>query len=232
MNIPCVEILLGEGHSIDAGVLLGYPSGRPIELRPVRIGPRARLRTGTVIYACVEAGADFETGHNVIVREENRIGDSCSIWNNTTVDYGCTLGHRVRIHCNVYLAQYTTLEDDVFLAPGVTVANDPHPICGKCMQGPTLKRGARIGVNATLLPHVTIGENALIGAGSVVTRDVPPEAVVAGSPARIIGNVNSLECPFDIVAPYVDGLDVSRRPEKHTVAALPRPIVHSPGKMK
>jgi len=130
----------------------------------------------------------------------------------------------VKIHCNVYVAQFTTIEDDVFLAPGVTIANDPHPICSKCMQGPTIRRGARIGVNVTLLPLITIGENALVGAGSVVTADVPAGMLVAGNPARVIGPVDSLECPFGIVIPYENGIDVRRRPEFETVAALPRPI--------
>ena len=221
---PCVPLLLGQNCVVDPSVLLGYPTGRRIELRPVRIGDGARIRSGTAIYATVEIGARFETGHNVVIREENRIGDDCAVWNNSTIDYGCVLGHRVKIHCNVYVAQYTVIEDDVFLAPGVIIANDPHPLCTKCMQGPTIKAGARIGVNATLLPHLVIGENSLVGAGSVVTRDVPPRAVVVGSPARVVSDVDSLECPFDIVKPYVEGLDVRRRPEWETVAALQRPV--------
>ena len=150
-------------------MLLGYPSGRPGVAGDTRIGAGARIRAGTIVYAAVEIGEDFETGHHAIVREENRIGSHCTLWNNSTIDYGCVIGDRVKIHCNVYIAQFTTIEDDVFLAPGVTIANDPHPICTKCMQGPTIRRGARIGVNVTLLPLITIGENALVGAGSVVT---------------------------------------------------------------
>src|SRR5213594_1785999 len=142
------------------------------------------------------------------------------------------IGRAARIRAGtiiyVYVAQFTILEDDVFLAPGVTIANDPHPICTKCMQGPTIKKGARIGVNVTLLPLITIGENALVGAGSVVTRDVPPGMVVAGSPARVIGPVDSVECPFGIVIPYEHGLDVRRRPEWTAVAPLPRPITRPP----
>jgi len=229
---PCVPVVLGRDCQVDPSTILGYPTGRRIELRPVRIGEGARIRSGTAVYASVEIGARFETGHNVVIREENRIGDDCAVWNNSTIDYGCVLGHRVKIHCNVYVAQYTVIEDDVFLAPGVIIANDPHPICTKCMQGPTIRAGARIGVNATLLPHIVIGENSLVGAGSVVTRDVPPRAVVLGNPARVVGEVDSLECPFEIVKPYVDGLDVRRRPEWETVPALPRPIRRPAGGKK
>jgi acetyltransferase-like isoleucine patch superfamily enzyme len=228
MKPPCVPAECGPQCEIDDGVLLGYRPGRTIELRPVRIGAGARIRSGSVIYASVEIGDGFETGHGVIIREENRIGRDCAIWNYSTVDYGCVLGDRVRIHCNCYIAQYTTIEDDVFLAPGVHIANDPHPLCTKCMQGPTIRRGARIGLHATLLSHLVIGENALVGAGSVVTKDVPAGAVVAGNPARVIGKVDDLDCPFDLVKPYVEGLDVRRRPEWKSVAPLPRPVVKPP----
>lgn len=220
----CVPLELGANLTIDTGVLLGYRPGRPVELRAVRIGAGAWLRSGTVIYAAVEIGASFETGHNVVIREENRIGDNCSVWNNATIDYGCVIGHRVRVHCNVYLAQYTVIEDDVFVAPGVTVANDLHPMCTKCMQGPIIRAGARIGINATLLPHIEIGENSLVAAGSVVTKDVPARAVVRGFPARVVAEVDNLKCAFDLVTPYVEGIDVKRRPEWENVAALQRPM--------
>ena|SRR5436190_2740229 len=222
------DVDLGPEASVDPGVLLGYPPGRPDVSGPTRIGARARLRAGSIIYAAVEIGDDFETGHHAVVREETRIGSHCTLWNNSTIDYGCRLGDRVRIHCNVYVAQFTTLEDDVFLAPGVTIGNDPHPVCTKCMQGPTIRRGARIGLNVTLLPLITIGENALVGAGSVVTIDVPAGMVAAGNPAQIVGPVDSLECPFGIVKPYVGSLDVRRRPEWDTVPALPRPVIRPP----
>lgn len=221
---PCVPVELGAGCQVDRSALLGYPTGRRIELRALRIGAGARIRSGTVIYPSVEIGARFETGHNVVIREETRFGDECEVWSNSTIDYGCVVGSRVKVHCNVYVAQFTVLEDDVFLAPGVMIANDLHPFCTKCMQGPTIRTGARVGINATVMPHVTIGEYALVGAGSVVISDVPPRAVVAGNPARVIRDVDELECPFGVVQPYVNGVAVRNRPEWETVSALPRPI--------
>jgi acetyltransferase-like isoleucine patch superfamily enzyme len=222
------EVRLGDGSLVDPGVLLGYPPGRPGVAGETRIGAGARIRAGSIIYAAVDIGDDFETGHHVVVREENAIGSHCTLWNSSTIDYGCTIGDRVRIHCNVYVAQFTRIEDDVFLAPGVTIANDPHPICTKCMQGPTIRRGARIGVNVTLLPLITIGANALVGAGSVVTSDVADGMLVAGNPARVVGPVDEIECPFGIVIPYEQGVDVRRRPAWSTVAPLPRPITRPP----
>jgi acetyltransferase-like isoleucine patch superfamily enzyme len=205
-------VALGDGHEIDQGVILGYLTGRRIANAALSIGPGAHIRSGTVIYAGSTIGAELETGHNVVIREENTIGDGLTIWSNSTIDYGCTIGDRVKIHCNVYVAQFTTLEDEVFLAPGVMIGNDPHPECGRCMRGPTVKRRARIGVNVTLLPHITIGECALIGAGSVVTRDIPAYAVAYGNPARPCKSVDELACPSELTErPYVNGLDVKMR---------------------
>lgn len=226
--IEYVAVELGAGCVVDAAAIVGYRPGRGDRTSPTRMGAGSRVRAGSVVYGAVTIGDSFETGHGVVVREENRIGTGVSIWNNTTVDYGCVIGDHVKIHCNCYIAQFTTIEDDVFLAPGVTIANDPHPICTKCMQGPTIRRGARIGVGAILLPQIVIGENALIGSGSVVTADVPAGMLAVGNPARIVGPVGSLECPFGVVIPYQDGVDVRRRPEWQSVAVIPRPVPRQP----
>ena len=184
MTHRLIDPLIGPGHSIDPGVLLGYVTGRPIELSATVIGADAVIRSGTVIYAAVRIGDGLQTGHNVVIREQNQIGDRLNIWNNSAIDYGCTIGHNVKIHNNVYICQYTIIEDDVFIAPGVMTANDLYPVNYEGLKGPIIKKGARIGANVTLLPGVTIGEGALIGSGSVVTRDIPPGSIAYGSPAR------------------------------------------------
>jgi acetyltransferase-like isoleucine patch superfamily enzyme len=128
----------------------------------------------------------LQTGHGVVIREGCQVGDDVSVWSNSVVDYGCRLGDRVKIHCNCYVAQYSELEDDVFLAPGVTIANDLYPgnsRSAELMAGPRIGAGAQIGVNVTILPFVRIGAGALIGAGSVVTRDIPAAVVAFGNPA-------------------------------------------------
>src|SRR6266481_3102861 len=95
---------------------------------------------------------------------------------------------------------FTTIEDDVTIGPGVGLANDPHPGSENhaCMRGPTIERGAQIGMNATILPFVTIGQRSVVGAGSVVTRAVPAELVVAGNPARVLKSVSQVTCPLDL----------------------------------
>lgn len=181
----------------DEGVLLGYTTGRAIADRRLILGPRARLRSGTVVYEGSVIGSDFQTGHNAVVREENRIGDHVAVWSNSVIDYGCVIGNGVKIHTGVYVAQFTTIEDDAFLAPGVTITNDIHPGCPeskRCMRGPTIRRGAQIGGHVTILPYICIGEQALIGAGSVVTKDIPARAVAYGNPARVICSIDDMEC--------------------------------------
>lgn len=186
------SIRLADPSQVDALAVVGELPGRAIKDLTLEIGPHAIIRAFTVIYAGSRIGAHLETGHGVVIREENQVGDHLSIWNNSTIDYGCVVGNGVRIHAGVYVAQFTVIEDDVFLAPGVMIANDRHPICRECMKGPTIKRGARVGINSTLLPEVVIGEGALVGAGAVVTKDVPPGTVVVGNPARVVGRADQL----------------------------------------
>jgi acetyltransferase-like isoleucine patch superfamily enzyme len=189
--------IIGENVTLDESVLLGYQTGRDIPSRQLVIGPNATIRSGSIIYEGTTIGAYLTTGHNVVIREQNYIGDYFNVWSNSIVDYGCKIGSHVKIHSNCYVAQFTEIEDQVFLAPGVTVANDMHPGCERsqeCMRGPIIKHGAQIGVNVTLLPFITIGERALIGSGAVVTKDVPPETVVAGNPARVIRSIYDLKC--------------------------------------
>jgi acetyltransferase-like isoleucine patch superfamily enzyme len=180
------EIVIGDGLDADPGVSLAHPSCRPTPGGLV-LGPGARLRSGTVIYAGSIIGRNLETGHNVVIREENRIGDHVCVWANSVVDYGCVIGSGVKIHCNCYVAQFTEIEDDVFLAPGVTIANDLFPGdegSARAMTGPRIEAGAQIGANVTILPYVTIGRGALVGAGSVVTKDIPAGFIAYGNPAR------------------------------------------------
>ena len=198
-------VQLGDGAVIDAGVILGYPSSRGEEHHLI-IGPEARLRVGTVIYGGSSIGCNLDTGHNVVIREQNLIGDNFRIWTNSIIDYGCIIGDNVKIHSGVYVTQFTVLEDDAFLGPGVCLANDIHPGCPsalECMRGPLIKRGAQIGINACVLPRVTIGEYAVVGAGSVVTNDIPPGAVAYGNPARVIGRVEDIVCSTGLIdKPY------------------------------
>lgn len=185
----------------DDGVVVGYPPSRGAA-RALVLGAGARLRSGTVLYDGSVIGSGLQTGHGVVVREGCVIGDDVAIWTNSVIDYGCRIGSRVKIHCNCYVAQYTELADEVFLAPGVTIANDLYPgddRSAAVMGGPSIGRAAQIGVNVTILPYVRIGERCLIGAGSVVTRDVRAGHVAYGNPAVERGLVADLPSAADRV---------------------------------
>ena len=195
-ELPCAS-----GHealAADQGVLVGYPVSRA-SAEPLVLGAGARLRSGTVLYDGSTIGLRLQTGHGVVIREGCEVGDDVSVWTNSVIDYGCRIGNRVKIHCNCYVAQYSELEDDVFLAPGVTIANDLYPgnrRSAELMAGPSIGAGAQIGVNVTILPFVRIGAGALIGAGSVVTRDIPAAVVAFGNPAvshRTVGELPDID---------------------------------------
>jgi acetyltransferase-like isoleucine patch superfamily enzyme/dTDP-4-dehydrorhamnose 3,5-epimerase-like enzyme len=118
------------------------------------------------------------------------IGAACNICDQTFIENDVRIGDRVTIKCGVQVWDGITLEDDVFVGPNATFSNDPFPRSGQHPERyarTLVKRGASIGANATILPGLTIGEKAMVGAGAVVTHDVPPMAIVAGNPARIVG---------------------------------------------
>jgi acetyltransferase-like isoleucine patch superfamily enzyme len=188
-------VRLGNGATIDESAILGYPPSRVCD-HILTIGPGAYVRSGTVIYGGTSIGCNLETGHNVVIREESIIGDYLRIWN-SVIDYGCKIGNNVKIHNHVYVSQFTVIEDDVFLSPGVSLANLIHPGCPnskQCLHGPQIKKGAQIGINSCVLPYVVIGEYSVIGAGSVVTRDIPDRVVAYGNPAKVICDIAEVTC--------------------------------------
>jgi UDP-2-acetamido-3-amino-2,3-dideoxy-glucuronate N-acetyltransferase len=116
------------------------------------------------------------------------IGADCNVCDHTYVEGGVVLGDRVTIKSGVYLWDGMRIEDDVFIGPQATFTNDPFPRSRQPFDGTltTLRRGASIGAGAVILPGITIGERAMVGAGAVVTKDVPSDAVVVGNPARVV----------------------------------------------
>jgi acetyltransferase-like isoleucine patch superfamily enzyme len=201
------NVQLGKNAQIGDYVLIGHPprGKKPGEL-PVVIGDNAVIRSHTVIYAGTVIGHNFQTGHRATIREGNQIGDDVSVGTGVTIDNDCKIGNDVRFRGHDLIGEYTVIEDGCWIGPHVAITNALHPRCPKakeCMKGPTLKRGAKIGANSTLLPDITIGEMALVGAGSVVADDVPPRAVVVGNPARVVKTIDELECPYGLIErPY------------------------------
>ena len=174
---------IGEDCVIDERESVGYVHEEDAD--PAIIGDRARIRSGTIIYADVEIGDDFTTGHNALIREDTTIGDDVIVGTNTVIDGTTTIGSHVSLQTGVYIPTHTVIGDNVFIGPKAVLTNDPHPVRRDDeLAGPTLEDGVSIGANATLLPDVTVGEDAFVAAGSVVTDDVPAETLAVGTPAE------------------------------------------------
>ncbi len=194
---PNVEI--GDGSVIHPFSVIGMPPrGRGRGELSTIIGKNAIIRPFTTIYAGNTIGDNLQTGQGASIRENNVIGDNVSIGTNSVLEFQNCLGNGVRIHSLCFL-EMVTIGDSVFIGPSVVFTDDPHPMnCPKykeCLGGVKVEELAKIGANCTILPGVVIGRNALVGAGSVVTKDVPESAVAAGCPARVIKRIEDLKCP-------------------------------------
>src|SRR5204863_2820782 len=147
------------------------------------------VSTGAIVFAGTTIGTSCILGDQSCVRERVVIADDVVIGRGSLVENDTTIGRGTRIQADAYVTAYSTLEEEVFIAPCVVTTNDNF--MGRTerrkelMKGPTIRRGARIGGGAILLPGVEIGEEAFVGAGALVTKDVPPGKVVVGAPARV-----------------------------------------------
>jgi acetyltransferase-like isoleucine patch superfamily enzyme len=192
---PGVEI--GPDTVLEPGVVIGLPAaGSQAGEVSTRIGGGGRIRSGTIIYAGVVIGDSVSTGHGALIREDNVIEDDCSIGTHAVLERGNRVGAGTRIHSLCFL-EHVTVGKRVFLAPGVVFTDDPHPACPRyldCVLGATLEDDVSVGGNVTVLPGVRIGAGALVGAGSVVTRNVEAGTVVAGNPAVAVKRVDELRC--------------------------------------
>ena len=163
------------------------------ELPPCVLGAGTVVSTGAIVFAGSELGARVIVGDNACVRERCRVGDDVVIGRGSLVENDTTIGALTRIQAHAYITAYSTLEEQVFIAPCVVTTNDNF--MGRTVRrhelikGPTIRRGARVGGGSVICPGVEIGEEAFVGAGAVVIRDVPPRAVVVGNPARQIREV-------------------------------------------
>jgi len=180
---------VGEGLQVFEPVTLGFPSRNNIGktgFSGTVIGKNAVLRSGTIIYCDVTIGDQFQSGHNVLIREKTRIGDRVAIGTATVIEGTTTIGSDVNLQSMVYIPTNTRIGNHVFIGPNAVLTNDRYPPTGiGGLNGPEIKNGAAIGANATILPGICIGEGALVAAGAIVTRDVPAYTLAIGAPATI-----------------------------------------------
>ena len=192
--------VLGEGVKVLEGAVVGkQPSLSPRStakrepLPPAEIGDGTIVSKGAIVFAGTRIGARVILGDQSCVRERCQIGDDVVVGRGSLVENDTTIGALTKIQADAYITAYSTLEEQVFIAPCVVTTNDNfmgrterrHEL----IKGPTIRRGARVGGGAILCPAVEIGEEAFVGAGAVVTKDVPARMLVVGNPARVVREV-------------------------------------------
>ncbi len=192
--------VIGDGCRILDGAVVGkQPSlssrstAKSEELPPLELGPGTIVSTGAIVFAGTRIGERVIVGDQACVRERCDVGDDVVIGRGTLIENDTTIGALTKIQAMAYITAYSTLEEQVFVAPCVQTTNDNfmgrterrHEL----RKGPTIRRGARVGAGAILCPGVELGEEAFVGAGAVVVKDVPPRVVVVGNPARVLREV-------------------------------------------
>jgi UDP-2-acetamido-3-amino-2,3-dideoxy-glucuronate N-acetyltransferase len=192
---------IGRGVRIDDGTVIGKKPMRSVrsalkestDLPAAQIGDECIIGTMAIIYRGSRIDDRVLVADLATIRENTRIGAETIIGRGTAVENHCTIGKRCKLETNAYITAYSCLEDDVFVAPGVVTSNDNF--AGRSRErfrhfkGVTIKRGGRIGAQATVLPGRVIEEDGMAGAGSVVTRDVKARKVYVGNPARELKDV-------------------------------------------
>jgi acetyltransferase-like isoleucine patch superfamily enzyme len=196
--------VLGEGVRILEHAVVGkQPSlgasstAKRDRLPPATIGDGTVISTGAIVFAGSSVGANCIVGDQSCIRERVAMADDCILGRGSLIENDTTVGAGTRIQAQAYITAYSTLEEDVFIAPCVVTTNDNF--MGRTdkrkelMRGPTVRRSARIGGGAILLPGIEVGEEAFVGAGAVVTKDVPARKLVVGNPARVVRDVDADE---------------------------------------
>jgi acetyltransferase-like isoleucine patch superfamily enzyme len=190
------NVSIGKNVIIEDFVIIGKPPGgaQDGEFATV-IGDNAIIRSHTVIYAGNTIGDDVQTGHHVTIREHNKIGHNVSIGTSSVVEHRTIIEDHVRIHSQAFICEFTHLKSHAWIGPNVVFTNAKYPQYDGVKQsliGIVVSSHAKIGANATLLPGIHIGKNALIGSGAVVTKSVPPNEIWAGNPAKKIKNADEV----------------------------------------
>lgn len=180
------QVKLGKNVVIEDYCIIGAPLADGSTPETI-IGDGAHLRSFTVIYAGNKIGRNFKTGNKANIREFNQIGDDVSVGTLSVVEHHVQIGNGVRLHTNVFVPEYSVLEEGAWLGPHTVLTNAKFPLSPTAkadLKGPHLKKSAVLGANSTVSPGVVLGERALVGSGSNVTRDVAAGTIATGNPAR------------------------------------------------
>ena len=186
------NVIIGNNVFIEDYCIIGIPFKGMKDEKTI-IGDGALIRAGTHIYAGNTIGVNFQTGNKANVRELNEIGDDVSIGTLSVLEHHISIQDGVRIHSQVFIPEYTTLEKFCWLGPNVVLTNasyPKHPKVKDNLNGVLIRRNAKIGANSTILPGVVIGKGVLIGAGSVVTKNIIDNKIAAGNPAEVLRDID------------------------------------------
>lgn len=189
-------VTIGENSNIGSNCLIGeygmdFYRDHQNHTHVLTIGKNALIRSGSIIYAGSDIGDDFQTGHQVNIRENTEIGDHVSVGTLSDIQGNCKIGNYVRLHSNVFVAPLSVIDNYVWLFPHVILTNDPTPP-SEHMLGVHVHSFAIIAAGATIIPGLEICRDCLVGAGAVVTKSVPPYGVALGNPARIVSDVRNI----------------------------------------
>ena len=186
------NVSIGSNVVIEDFCIIGVPF-KGMKNEQTIIGDNSIIRSGTYIYAGNKIGKNFHTGNKVNIRELNVIGDNVSIGTLSVIEHNITIHNGVRIHTQAFIPEYTIIEKNCWIGPNVVFTNakyPKHPKVKENLKGAYIQKNVKIGANTTLLPGVVIGKHSLIGAGSVVIKNVASGLIVAGSPAKQIRKVD------------------------------------------
>ena len=185
------DVVLGDNVVVEDFCIIGAPF-RGQDGEKTVIGNNAVIRSHTVIYGGNTIGEGFQTGNKANIRELNRIGNDVSIGTLSVVEHHVMIEDGVRIHTQAFVPEYTVLRRNCWIGPNVVITNAKYPKSPNAkadLKGPVIGEDAKIGANATILPGMKIGKNSLVGAGSVVTKDVGENDIVAGNPAIFVKKI-------------------------------------------
>lgn len=185
------NVVVKDNTVIESHCEIGYPT-LLANKSPLIIGASSLIRSHSIFYQGSSFGEKLVTGHRVTVREMTKAGKNLQIGTLSDIQGHCEIGDYVRFHSNVHIGQHSKIGNYIWIFPYVVLTNDPHPP-SEVMLGVTLEDFSVVATMSTILPGVTVRRGALIGAHSCVTRDVEPDTVVAGSPAKFICNAHKIK---------------------------------------